>query len=35
MQEKTVKKFMIATFVIIGVSYVALALLYNKQIKKA
>jgi cbb3-type cytochrome oxidase subunit 3 len=32
-QEKNIKKLMIATFLIIGVSYVGLAYLYRKQLK--
>jgi hypothetical protein len=31
--EKNIKKVMIGTFLLIGVSYVILAHLYNKQLK--
>lgn len=33
MDEKKLKKYMIYSFALIGLSYVALAFLYNKQLK--
>lgn len=35
MDEKKLKKYMIYSFALIGISYVALAVLYNKQLKSS